>query len=68
MTGPAEVSEPGTLVIAQPEYTCDDGSRAKALSGPPLEEQLRTLTFTYDSLRDALFDSLGLEWTRTAGR
>jgi hypothetical protein len=64
MTGVAESAEPGTLVIEQPEYACDDGSQAEALSGPPLEEQLRGLEFVYDSLRQALHDSLGLEWTR----
>lgn len=64
MTGVAEPSEPNTIVIAQPDYTCDDGSEAHALSGPPLDKQLRNLSFTYDSLRDALFDPAGLEWTR----
>jgi hypothetical protein len=64
MTGVAEVRDPNTIVIAQPEYTCDDGSEAQALSGPPLEEQLRNLSFTYNALRDALFDPAGLGWTR----
>ena len=64
MTGVAESAGPGTLVIEHPEYTCDDGSQAEALSGPPLEEQLRGLEFVYDSLREALYDSFGLEWTR----
>ena len=64
MTGVAEAQEPGRIVIQLPDYVCDDGSEAQALSGPPLEEQLRNLSFSYDALRDALFDSLGLEWTR----
>jgi hypothetical protein len=64
MTGVAESAEEGTLVIEQPAFTCDDGSQAEALSGPPLEEQLRGLEFVYDSLREALHDSFGLEWTR----
>jgi hypothetical protein len=66
MTGIAESAEPGTLVIEQPEYSCDDGSQAEAFSSPPLEEQLRGLEFVYDFLREALRDSLGLEWTRVA--
>jgi hypothetical protein len=66
MTGVAEAREPGTIVIEQPEYTCDDGSEAQALSGPPLEQQLHNLGFTYDASRDELQDSLGLVWTRVA--
>lgn len=64
MTGVAEKGEPGMIVIAQPDFRCDDGSVAQAHSGPPLDEQLRNLGFSYDSLRDALRDSLGLEWIR----
>ncbi|CAN5686548.1 hypothetical protein BH23CHL7_BH23CHL7_13560 [soil metagenome] len=64
MTGIAEPREPGTIVIEQPEYTCDDGSEPQALSGPPLVEQLRGLRFTYDSQRDELVDSFGLVWSR----
>jgi hypothetical protein len=64
MTGVAEPVDLDTIVIAQPDYTCDDGSDPHALSGPPLDEQLGNLSFTYDSLRDALFDSAGLEWVR----
>lgn len=64
MTGVGEVQGASTLVIGQPEYTCDDGSQPRALSGPPLDEQLSNLRFAYDPLRDALFDSLGLEWTQ----
>jgi hypothetical protein len=64
MTGVAESRERDTIVIAQPQYICDDGSKAQALSGPPLDEQLRNFSFSYDSLRDALFDPAGLEWTR----
>jgi len=63
MTGVAKTTDSGTIVIEQPEYVCDDGSQAQALSGPPLDEQLRNFTFTYDFSRDA-FDGGGLEWTR----
>jgi hypothetical protein len=67
MTGVAKTTDSGTIVIEQPEYVCDDGSHAQALSGPPLDEQLRNFTFTYDYWRDA-FDGGGLEWTRMAGQ
>lgn len=63
MTGVTESAEPGTLVIEHAEYICDDGSQAEVLSGPPLEEPLRAW-IVYDSLREALHDSVGLEWTR----
>ena len=66
MTGVAEAHEPGTIVIAQPDYVCDDGSEAQALSGPPLEEQLQNLGFTYDPARDELRDSFGAVWSRVA--
>ncbi len=64
MTGVADAGQAGTIVIAQPKYTCNDGSEAQALSGPPLLDQLRDLSFTYDSQRDELEDSLGLVWSR----
>ena len=64
LTGVAEVAEPGTIVIAQPDYQCDDGSEPQALSGPPLLEQLRNLGFTYDSDSDTVRDSGGLVFTR----
>lgn len=63
MTGVAEPRDANTIVIAQPDYVCDDGSVAHALSAPPLDEQLRNMSFTYDSLRDALVDPAGLGWT-----
>ena len=66
MTGVAEVGEPGTFVIGQPVFVCDDGSQPQALSGPPLEEQLKDLGFVYDSRGDSLRDSLGGQvWTRS---
>ena len=66
MTGVAKTREPRTIVIAQPEFVCDDGSEAQALSGPPLLEQLRNLGFTYDPQRDEVQDSVGLVWSRAA--
>jgi len=66
MTGVAEAGEPGTFVIGQPVFVCDDSSQPQALSGPPLEEQLKDLGFVYDSQGDSLRDSLGgLVWTRS---
>jgi hypothetical protein len=65
MTGVAPTDGPYGIVIEQPEFTCDDGSEAQALSGPPLREQLQNLRFTYDLASDELSDSLGgLVWTR----
>jgi hypothetical protein len=66
MTGVAEPRDANTIDIEHPDYACDDGSEARALSGPPLDQQLRYLSLTYDALRDALFDQAGLEWTRAA--
>ncbi len=66
MTGVAEARDPGRLVIGQPAYACDDGSKPQALSGPPLEEQLRNLAFVYDFQGDQLQDSFGLVWSRVA--
>jgi hypothetical protein len=66
MSGIAEESEAGTIVIAQPQYLCDDGSEPRALSGPPLGEQLQNLGFTYDAGNDVSLDSFGLVWSRVA--
>jgi hypothetical protein len=66
LTAVAVPAESKTIVIAQPEYVCDDGSEAMALSGPPLAEQLRNLGFLYDPGSDELQDSLGLVWSRVA--
>jgi len=66
MTGVAEAQEPGTIVIQQPDYVCDDGSEAQALSGPPLLEQLQNLGFTYEPVSDELQDSFGLVWSHAA--
>jgi hypothetical protein len=63
MTGVAEAADAATIVIAQPDYVCDDGSEAQALSGPPLLEQLRNLRFTYSPGSDELMNA-GLVWGR----
>jgi hypothetical protein len=53
-----------TVVIPTPAYTCDDGSEAQAISGRPLEEQLRNLTFVLEAERDTLTDNFGGIWLR----
>jgi hypothetical protein len=45
-------------------YTCDDGSRPQALSGPPLEEQLRNWTMALDRQSGTLIDNFGGVWYR----
>ena len=64
MTGVAVRTEPGTYVIAQPEYLCDDGTKAETLGGPPLEDVLRNYRFVYDASVDVLRDGAGLPFTR----
>jgi len=64
MTGTGRFESDTELVIQAPVLTCDDGTEPQALSGPPLEEQLRDLTFTYDPESDSLTDSLGSAWNR----
>jgi hypothetical protein len=64
MTGVAESQDAETVVIAQPDYTCDSGRVPQALSGHPSAEPLRGFSLTHDPLLDALHDSLGLEWAR----
>jgi hypothetical protein len=57
--------EGGTaLLIQSPAYTCDDGSEPEALSGPPLQEQLRDWTLFLDPETDTLSDSFGGVWLR----
>lgn len=64
MTGTGRLEAPGRLVIPSPVYSCDDGSEPEALSGPPLVDQLRNLTFVLDQQTDALTDSLRSVWVR----
>lgn len=57
--------ESGTeLVIPSPVYTCDDGSESEAVRGPPLQEQLRNLTFVHDLETETLTDTFGGVWLR----
>jgi hypothetical protein len=64
MTGAGRLVDPRELVIPSPALTCDDGSEPEALSGPPLEEQLRNMTFVHDREADTLTDNLGSVWDR----
>ena len=66
MTGTGRLEGARELVIPAPLLTCDDGSEPEALSGPPLEEHLRNLTFVHDPQADTLTDSFGLVWDRDA--
>jgi hypothetical protein len=62
MTGTGTVDS-NSLVIPTPDYRCDDGSEPLALSGPPLIEQLRNLTYLRDPGRDMLTVGNGV-WLR----
>jgi hypothetical protein len=64
MIGTGRVEGSTKLVIPAPDYTCDDGREPKALSGPPLAEQLRDLTFVRDARAEYLTDDLGGVWLR----
>jgi hypothetical protein len=67
MTGTGRLEGARELVIPSPVLTCDDGSEPEALSGPPLQEQLRNLTFVHDPETDALTDNFGSVWERVLG-
>ena len=64
MIGTGRLGAAGELVIPAPAYACDDGSKPEALSGPPLEEQLRNLTFLHDPRTETLTDNFGAVWAR----
>ena len=64
MTGIGRLQGDSELVIPEPVLTCDDGTEPQAVSGPPLEEQLRDLTFVYRPESDTLIDNFGSGWTR----
>lgn len=64
MTGTGRLEGAGELLIPAPILTCDDGTEPQALSGPPVEEQLRNMTFVHDPATDALTDNLGVVWRR----
>lgn len=64
MTGSGRLDGDTVLVIPTPVLTCDNGSEPQALSGPPVEEQLQNLTFTYDAETDTLTDNFGMIWSQ----
>jgi len=64
MTGTGRIESGTALVIPAPVYTCDDGSEPEALSGPPLQEQLRDWTLVLDPQTDTLSDGFGGLWLR----
>ncbi len=67
MTGTGRIEGSTRIVIPFPVYTCDDGSEPGAPSGPPLEEQLRNLTFVHDPESDTLTVGSGSVWKRVRG-
>jgi hypothetical protein len=66
MTGVALETSPGKFVIEQPDYRCDDGSDPHELSGPPLAEQLRNYTLTYNRGTNQMYEPSGVIWSRAA--
>jgi len=64
MTGTGAIEGGMRLVISAPVYACDDGSQPQAMSGPPLEEQLRNWTLTLDPQTGTLSDGAGGVWYR----
>jgi hypothetical protein len=64
ITGTARLDGPRELVIPTPALTCDDGSEPKAVSGPPLDEQIRNMTFKHDRETDTLVDNGDVVWGR----
>jgi hypothetical protein len=64
MTGTGRIEDGKQLVIPAPVYTCDDGSEAETLSGPPLQEVLRDWTLFLDPETDTLSDGVGGVWLR----
>ena len=51
-------------MIPAPDYRCDDGTEATTPGGPPLNEQLRNLTYTRDAATDTLSVDIGDVWRR----
>ena len=64
MVGTGRLEGSNQLVIPSPVLTCDDGSQPEALSGPPLQDQLRDWTLVLDQRADTLSDGFGGVWVR----
>jgi hypothetical protein len=62
MTGTGRLEGDAKLIMPSPMYACDDGSEPRALSGQPLQEQLRNLTFVRDAQAGTLTDNFGSVW------
>jgi hypothetical protein len=64
MTATGTIDPTGALVLPAPEYTCDDGREPETFSDPPIEEQLRNMTFVFDAQTETLSDGAGGVWLR----
>jgi hypothetical protein len=64
MTGAGRIDGGTYVVIPAPIYTCDDGREPTALSGLPLDEQLRDWTLVLDPRAGTLSDGVGGVWMR----
>jgi hypothetical protein len=62
MTGTGTLRDDETIVIAQPELTCDDGTLPE-LGGPP-QAELANFTLELDPQDDKIVDGLGAVWRR----
>ncbi len=62
LTGTGLLETDETLVIAQPELTCDDGTTPSI--GPPPQAELANFTFDRDPVADQLTDRFGVVWQR----
>jgi hypothetical protein len=62
LTGAGLLATDTSLVIAQPELTCDDGTTPSI--GPPPQAELANLTLDLDTETGELVDSFGVVWQR----
>lgn len=62
LTGAGFLATGTSLVIAQPELTCDDGTTPAI--GPPPQAELANFTLDLDIETGELVDSFGVVWTR----
>lgn len=63
-TGSGQLESDGTLVIAEPALTCDDGS-TPAIGRPP-QSMLANATFVHHPEQDEIVDGFGVVWRRAA--
>ena len=62
LTGAGRLATDTSLVIAQPELTCDDGTTPPI--GPPPQAELANFTLDLDTATGELVDSFGVVWQR----